>query len=85
MLMSIVVRVYPHEKPTIRFIPKLTSKELLFFFFFFFFFFFDMVKSPDQSIQHKNHQIHLQTGEIKGTLTLLLLLLPPHEILIIST
>jgi hypothetical protein len=47
MLMSIVVRVYPHEKPTIRFISKLKSKEL--FFFFFFFFFFDLVKNPDQS------------------------------------
>jgi hypothetical protein len=45
MLMSIVVRVYPHEKPTIRFIPKLKSKEL----FFFIFFFSHLVKNPDQS------------------------------------
>ncbi len=47
MLMSIVVRVYPHEKPTIRFITKLKSKEI--FFLFLFFFFFDLVKNPDQS------------------------------------
>jgi hypothetical protein len=44
MLMSIVVWVYPNEKPTIRFIPKLKSKEL-----FFFFLFFNLVKNPDQS------------------------------------
>jgi hypothetical protein len=47
MLMSIVVRVYPHENPTIRFITKLKSKEL--FFLFLFLFFFDLVKNPDQS------------------------------------
>jgi hypothetical protein len=47
VLMSIVVWVYPHEKPTIRFITKLKSKELLFLFLFFFF--FDLVKNPDQS------------------------------------
>jgi len=48
MLMSIVVWVYPHEKPTIRFITKLKSKEI-FFFLFLFFFFFDLMKNPDQS------------------------------------
>jgi hypothetical protein len=47
MLMSIVVWVYPHEKPTIRFITKLKSMEI--FFLFLFLFFFDLVKNPDQS------------------------------------